>query len=135
MLEQQGGHALIIDYGHMTSGLGDTLQALRNHQYWPPLASPGRADVTAHVDFDALSRTIIDSGAVAHGPTTQGRFLESLGLALRVEMLCKGKDAAQADEIRAGAARIAAPNQMGEIFKVLCISSPSLPIPAGFEGA
>ncbi len=135
LLTQHGGHALIIDYGHMASGLGDTLQAVRNHKYWAPLASPGRADVTAHVDFDALSCTIIDSGAVAHGPVTQGRFLEGLGLTLRVEMLCKGKDAAQANEIRAGAARIAAPNQMGEIFKALCISSPSLPVPAGFEGA
>ncbi len=135
MLTKHGGHALIIDYGHMASGLGDTLQAVRGHKFWPPLSTPGRADVTAHVDFDALSRTIIDSGAVAHGPVTQGRFLESLGLSLRVEMLCKGKGAAQAEEVRAGAHRISAPNQMGEIFKVACVSAPSSPTPAGFESA
>ena len=40
-LTEHGGHALIIDYGHMASGFGETLQAVRNHQYWPPLASRG----------------------------------------------------------------------------------------------
>ncbi len=133
ILNEHGGHALIIDYGHRQSGFGDTFQAVRNHQYWPPLAAPGRADITAHVDFEAIARTAIDLGTAAHGPTSQGQFLERLGLNLRVEMLCKGKGAVQADEIRAGAYRIAAPDKMGEIFKVLCLSAPSLPAPAGFE--
>lgn len=133
LLTEHAGHALIIDYGHMQSGLGDTLQAVRGHKYWPPLASPGRADVTAHVDFEALSKVAVDAGAVAHGPVTQGRFLERLGLSVRVEMLCKGKSADEVEAIRAGAYRIAAPEQMGEIFKVMCLSAPSLPVPAGFE--
>lgn len=132
-LNEHGGHALIIDYGHMEHGFGDTLQAVKDHAYWPPLASPGHADLTAHVDFEALAKIAIDSGANAHGPVTQGRFLDRLGLPLRVEALCKGQDEKTANEIRAGAARIAAPNAMGEIFKVMCISSPNLPTPAGFE--
>ena len=72
-------------------------------------------------------------GAVAHGPVSQGRFLEQLGLTIRVEMLCKDKPEDKAEEIRLGAHRISAPNEMGEIFKVLCITSPSLPPPAGFQ--
>ena len=133
LVKEHGGCALVIDYGHMRSGLGDTLQAVRKHQYWPPLATPGRADLTAHVDFDALSRAAIDGGAAVYGPETQGRFLERLGLNVRVEMLCKGKSPAKVDEIRAGAYRIAAPEKMGEIFKVMCIASTSSPAPAGFE--
>lgn len=125
--------ALIIDYGHMQSGLGDTLQAVRNHKYWPPLSAPGLADVTAHVDFEAISNTAIQQGAMAFGPVAQGVFLERLGLNLRVEMLCKGKSAADADLIRAGAARIAAPDQMGEIFKAVSITSPALGTPPGFS--
>ncbi len=133
LLNEQGGGALIIDYGHMQSGFGDTLQAVRNHKYWPPLASPGRADLTVHVDFEAIARGAIDSGVKVHGPVTQGQFLDRLGLALRIEMLCKGKTAEEVAKIQAGASRIAASNQMGEIFKVLCISSPSLPTPSGFD--
>ena len=132
-LSEHGGHALIIDYGHRERGFGDTLQAVKNHQYWPPLASPGRADITAHVDFEVLAETAIESGAAAHGPVAQGRFLDRLGLPLRVEALCKNQSPEKVAEIKAGAARIAAPGAMGEIFKVICLSSASLPAPAGFE--
>ena len=75
----------------------------------------------------------IEAGAAVHGPVTQGRFLDRLGLALRVEALCKNQPPEKADAIRAGAARIASPGAMGEIFKVMCLSSPNLPVPAGFE--
>lgn len=132
-LKEHGGHALIIDYGHMERGFGDTFQAVKDHQYWPPLASPGRADLTAHVDFDALAKIAIEAGVNAHGPVTQGRFLDRLGLPLRVEALCKGQDEETSKDIRTRAARIAAPQAMGEIFKVLCLSAPALPTPAGFE--
>lgn len=132
-LKTHPGRALVFDYGHMERGFGDTLQAVRAHKYWPPLASPGRADITAHVDFELLADTAIEAGAAAYGPITQGRFLDRLGLPLRVETLCKDLPAEQAAGIRAGAARIAAPAAMGEIFKVICLSSPSLAAPAGFE--
>lgn len=129
---EHGGAALIIDYGHFASGFGDTLQAVRGHQFWPPLASPGRADLTAHVDFAALSDIAIDAGAAVYGPAAQGRFLNRLGLNLRTEMLCKGKSEDEQQSIRAGAERLAAPDQMGEIFKVLCIAAPTHQAPAGF---
>ncbi|MBB5519998.1 class I SAM-dependent methyltransferase [Amphiplicatus metriothermophilus] len=132
-LVENGGRALIIDYGHIASGLGDTLQAVRRHRYWPVLASPGLADITAHVDFEALSRAALDAGAAVWGPVPQGTFLDRLGLALRVERLCAGKTAEEALAIRQGAHRIAAPEQMGEVFKAMCIASPDLPPPAGFE--
>jgi NADH dehydrogenase [ubiquinone] 1 alpha subcomplex assembly factor 7 len=131
-LAEHGGRALIVDYGH-AGGLGDTLQAVRAHKYWPVLAAPGRADLTAHVDFAALSRAAIDAGAAAWGPVPQGRFLERIGLATRLERLIADKTDAEARKISAGARRISAPEEMGEVFKALCISSPDLPPPAGFE--
>lgn len=132
-LKEHSGYALIIDYGHMEAGFGDTLQAVRDHKYWPPLAAPGTADVTAHVDFAALSRAAFDAGIVAHGPVTQGAFLDRLGLAVRVEMLCKGKPPDIQQKIRSGASRIAAAHQMGEVFKVLCLGASGLPSPAGMD--
>ncbi len=131
-LVAHGGAALIIDYGHVASGLGDTLQAVRDHRYWPALSTPGQADLTAHVDFGALADAAVDAGAAVYGPTAQGRFLDRLGIKLRTEMLCKDKPEAEQQKIRAGAARIAAPDKMGEIFKVMCIASPDLPAPPGF---
>ncbi|MFQ5563070.1 MAG: class I SAM-dependent methyltransferase [Parvularculaceae bacterium] len=132
-LVEHSGRALIVDYGHLASGFGDTLQAVRGHAFWPPLAAPGRADITAHVDFEALGRAALEAGAAVYGPVAQGTFLDRLGLTLRVERLCKGLEPAEAEKIRGGARRIAAPSEMGEIFKAACFSSPDLAPPAGFE--
>ena len=132
-LAAHGGRALIIDYGHYESGCGDTLQAVRRHKYWPALAAPGSADLTAHVNFERLLRAAFNSGAMAHGPVAQGVFLDRLGLAVRVERLTAGKSEAEAKTIHDGAFRIAAASEMGEIFKAACISSAGLPTPAGFD--
>lgn len=133
VLIDHGGMALIIDYGHIHSGCGDTLQAVRNHAFWPVLTAPGRADITAHVNFERVTRAAFAAGASAHGPVSQGAFLERLGLGMRVDRLSSGKTPEQAAEIHAGAHRLAAPSQMGELFKAACICAPGLRTPAGFE--
>ena len=80
-----------------------------------------------------LALVAVDHGAAVNGPVSQGLFLERLGLNLRAEMLCKGKSPDQAQAIKSGAYRISAPDQMGEIFKVMCLSSPDSPSPSGFD--
>ena len=75
-MRDQDGAALIIDYGHLRSDAGDTFQAIARHSFTDPLKAPGQADVTAHVDFQALARAAEDLGARVHGPVTQGDFLK-----------------------------------------------------------
>lgn len=132
-LVAHGGRALIIDYGHLGAGAGETLQAVRRHASWPVLAAPGRADITAHVNFDRLIGAAFGAGAAAHGPVPQGEFLERLGLSARLERLCGGKSPAEIADIFAGAHRISAPSAMGELFKVVCLGAPGLAEPAGFR--
>src|SRR5260370_25120754 len=79
-LRDQQGAALIIDYGHVRSDAGDTFQAIARHSFADPLKNPGQADVTAHVDFQALVRAAEDLGARVHGPVPQGEFLKRLGI-------------------------------------------------------
>ncbi len=134
-LKTDKGRALIIDYGHAGNGIGDTLQAVRRHAFWPVLTAPGKADLTAHVSFSSLVETAFEAGAAAYGPVTQGVLLDRLGLAARVERLCLGASPSEVESIRAGAFRIAASSEMGELFKAICLSSSNLPIPAGFENA
>ncbi len=82
-VRDQDGAALIIDYGHLRSDAGDTFQAIARHSFADPLKNPGQADVTAHVDFQALARAAEDVGARVHGPVTQGEFLKRLGIETR----------------------------------------------------
>ena len=53
---RSGGAALVIDYGHVESAVGDTVQAVGEHAYVDPLVAPGLVDLTAHVDFQSLAR-------------------------------------------------------------------------------
>ena len=129
----QGGAALIIDYGHTTLGFRDTLQAVRNHQYADPLADPGEADLTTQVNFGELAVWAGRNGAAAHGPVTQGEFLRRLGIVERAARLKAKATPQQAGEVDAALARLTAPDQMGDLFKVLAIADPKLGALPGFE--
>lgn len=129
-----GGAALIIDYGYGQSAAGDTLQALKRHEFHPVLSDPGHADLTAHVDFQALAEAA-QGIAKPHGPVPQGRFLASLGLEERVRMLMKNATPEQAADLARGARRLIDPGEMGTLFKVLALANPLLPVPPGLESA
>lgn len=125
--------ALIADYGHATSGIGDTLQAVRRHRFADPLARPGETDLTAHVDFAALKEAARTHGLAAFGPMAQGAFLLKLGLASRCDRLARGARPDQRQAILSGAARLADPRQMGVLFKMLALQSSGLALPPPFE--
>lgn len=132
-LARDGGAALILDYGPEQSAPGDSLQAIRAGRPADPLAAPGEADLTAHVDFAALTRTARAAGAAVWGPLPQGPFLARLGLFQRTDRLARTQPPARAAALIAAAQRLAEPDRMGRLFKALCIAHPSLPTPPGFE--
>ncbi|NVO16779.1 MAG: SAM-dependent methyltransferase [Rhodoplanes sp.] len=125
------GAALVVDYGHVDQDLGETLQAVRAHDFVDPLQNPGEADLTAHVDFCALARAAAAAGARVDGPVTQGGFLRQLGIATRADTL-KAAAPQKAAEIDAALARLLDPAKtgMGSLFKALGLAHPSLlPLP------
>jgi len=126
-LVRGGGAALIVDYGHLHTAPGETLQAVQSHGYADVLASPGEQDLTTHVDFETLGRIAAEAGARLHGPVTQAAFLNGLGLAARTRRLAaNAKDDAQAAAVLSGAERLVDSSQMGTLFKVLGVSSPNM---------
>ncbi|MEW5423717.1 class I SAM-dependent methyltransferase [Amorphus sp. 3PC139-8] len=122
----EGGALLAIDYGYLRPGFGDTLQAVKSHAYAPVLETPGEADLTAHVNFAALAGAAECSGAVAHGPMTQAAFLLALGLVERAQKLAAGKDDTAFATLEAALNRLAGAEEMGELFKVLAVTSPGI---------
>jgi SAM-dependent MidA family methyltransferase len=132
-LARDGGAALFIDYGPAGSAPGDSLQALRNGRPADPLAAPGSADITAHVDFQGLAEAARAAGAAVHGPLPQGLFLARLGLMQRTTMLARTLPPAQAGAMMQSAQRLIEPDRMGRLFKALAICHPALPPPPGFS--
>ena len=129
-LRASAGVALFLDYGPLASGPGDSLQALRDGKPAEPLADPGEADLTAHVDFAAFAR---DAGVPAYGPLPQGKFLTRLGLFARIHRLAQTLPWREAARMTEAGRRLAEPDRMGALFKALALTSPGLATPAGFE--
>ncbi|MCO6381090.1 class I SAM-dependent methyltransferase [Oceanicola sp. 502str15] len=129
LARHRAGAALVIDYGAAISR-GDTLQALKAHEMVDPLATPGEADLTAHVDFGAL--------AAARGPaeaaplTPQGVFLERLGITQRAQALAGGLEGAALESHIAAHRRLTHPEEMGRLFKCLALHPASTATPPGF---
>jgi NADH dehydrogenase [ubiquinone] 1 alpha subcomplex assembly factor 7 len=124
--------SLIIDYGHALGETGDTLQAVSRHGFADVLACPGEADLTAHVDFAALGRAASAQELQVFGPVPQGQFLLHLGLEARLARLLAAATDAQREGLMSGARRLVDPAQMGELFKVMALTSASLPPPPPF---
>jgi SAM-dependent MidA family methyltransferase len=131
LIARAGGAGLFIDYGRIAPGHGDTLQAIRGHRKECPLANPGAADLTAHVDFPAFLNAARGSGARTPTARTQGEFLAALGAEARGAALARSRPD-RADRIGRQLHRLIAGDQMGDLFKVAAVLSPGLTC-AGFE--
>lgn len=130
-LAADGGAALLIDYGREAPGFGDTLQAISRHQKVSPLACPGEADLTVHVDFPAVAESARSAGIAVPPILTQAEFLGRLGIEARAAALARAHPE-RADQIGRQLHRLTAPEEMGTLFKVLCLHEPGLQ-PPGFE--
>ena len=129
-LARQGGAALLIDYGREAPGAGDTLQALAGHRKVDPLEAPGEADLTVHADFPAVLRVARAAG-VNGALVSQGEFLRRLGIQARAAALAKARPD-RAATIARQLERLAAPDQMGALFKAVVLWTG--PTPPAFEG-
>jgi NADH dehydrogenase [ubiquinone] 1 alpha subcomplex assembly factor 7 len=122
LIRSLGGAALIIDYGATDSLLGDSFQAVKGHGPVNPLSNPGEADLTAHVKFATLKKIANSLEVSVQGPTTQGRFLERLGIEARHHMLCQKASDAQRSELGSQLRRLTSAAEMGTLFKVMALS-------------
>ncbi len=128
---KQGGVLLIIDYGYTEPGLGSTLQALHGHAFADPFENPGKNDLTAHVNFVEMANLADMRELRVSGPVGQGVWLTALGIDQRAAHIAASSPD-RSEEIEAARDRLAADDQMGQLFKVLAISSPDWPVPEGF---
>lgn len=119
-----GGAALFADYGGW-AGTGDTLQAMKGHAFVDPLAEPGLADLTAHVDFAAVAAAA--GAAQVSAMVPQGVFLERLGITARAQALARRLSGDALAAHVAAHRRLTHPDQMGHLFKTIGIAPKGAP--------
>lgn len=135
-IKTHGGAMLAIDYGYTRPqgvpvfASGDTLQAVRRHKFHEVLQEPGKADITAHVDFSVLAEIARAVGAEASETITQREFLMHMGGRIRMEQLCKNASSTeQQKQLMDGYGRLVALDGMGELFKLLAVTQPGFKPP------
>ena len=131
-LKEQGGAALIIDYGHRELASGTTLQALKAHKKVDVFDYPGEADITAHVDFELLAHVATHNGVDVMGVQYQGEWLRQMGIDVRTEALQR-RNPGDRDKLQRQRDRLVEDNQMGTLFKVLGICGRRWPFGVGFQ--
>ena len=129
-IADHGGAALIVDYGDWRS-LGDTLQAIKDHQVIDPLVEPGACDLTAHVDFEVLAQAA--KGVRFSRLTPQGVFLERLGITQRAQKLAENLGGSTLEDHIAAHRRLTHPQEMGTLFKVLGLFPTGMSPPPGLD--
>ena len=132
-LARHGGAMLAIDYGYAGPAAGDTLQAVKAHRIADPFTDPGEVDLTAHVDFTALAVVAQNAGVSVSPLTTQGDWLQRLGIDARLQSLANAAPT-RAEELKGQRDRLVEAREMGDLFKVMAFTAPGWPAPAGFTG-
>ena len=121
------GALLLLDYGLSRRELyhpqrnGGTLRCHYRHRaHENPFWWPGLSDITSHVDFTAIAEAGHAAGLDVLGYTGQATFLMNCGIG---ELLGQRRDAGGEASVRAAGAVnvLLAPNEMGELFKVIAL--------------
>ena len=130
IIRRFGGTAVAIDYGEFHLK-GDTFQAVRDHVHADPLANPGQADLTSHVDFGAIAAAA--EGVDVSPLVTQREFLGRLGIEVRARRLARAAGTDQLKDHIAAYNRLTSPEEMGTLFKVMALYPQGAPMPPGFD--
>lgn len=120
------GALLLIDYGfpqaeyyHPDRRSGTLMCHYRHHAHTDALWMPGLNDLTAHVDFTAVAQAAFDAGMSLAGYTSQANFLLNCGV---LELLDRDADALGRAKQNAALNQLTSPAEMGELFKVICMT-------------
>ena len=131
LLAGKGGAAFFLDYGfpeaeyfHPQRHMG-TVMCHQLHQADDnPLLDVGQKDITAHVNFTGVALAAQNAGLAVLGYASQAWFLLNLGLAERMAQASLAE--------RSQAQRLVNEHEMGELFKVIGLTTSADGVAQGF---
>ena len=113
------GCILMIDYGYLKSHNGNTLQSVMKHKKNYLLNNLGKADITAHVNFQLLNEFFSKNGLKIKNVVSQKNFLEDMGIFERAKILAKKMKFTEQSDLYLRLQRLLSPKYMGNLFKVI----------------
>ena len=124
----QRGMVLLVDYGYPVNEYyldeRDHVTLVchyQHHAHSDALWYPGLQDITAFVDFSAVAYAAVDAGFDVSGYTSQAMFLLGCGLG-DLHDAEVSEDAAEQLLLSQQIKTLTLPSEMGERFKVMCLT-------------
>ena len=130
-IKKNSGAAIFFDYGYI-DGYGDSFQGIKDNKPINPLSDPGFVDLTSHVNFKDIKLQAKKNNINFYGPNTQNLFLEEMGAIQRLRILERNAKDHQRKDLRIGLNRLMNDKKMGNLFKVIALSSKNFPSLEGF---
>ncbi len=123
VIKKNKGGLLIIDYGYFAKRMRNTLQAIHNKNYSNVLDNIGKSDITYNINFYLIDKIANNFNKLDINYTSQGKFLNNLGIYQRAEIISKNKTFSEKVDIFYRLKRLIDENEMGKLFKVMLIKS------------
>ena len=133
IINNKKGGLLIIDYGYLENSMKDTLMAIKKHNNSNVLKAFGNSDITHKLNFNILKKIAKNLKLKCQGITTQKTFLTNLGINQRAEIISKDLPFSKKADIYYRLNRLIDKNQMGDLFKVMLLTSHKINFKVGFE--
>ena len=132
IIKKNKGGLLIIDYGNFTGKMRNTLQAIYKKNYSGILENVGKSDITYNINFNLINKITKNFNKLDVNYTSQKKFLSSLGIYQRAEIICKNKTFSEKADIFYRLKRLTDENEMGKLFKVMLIKNSNNKSKIGF---
>ena len=114
------GCILMIDYGYLKSNNQNTLQSIMKHKKNNLLDNLGKADITAHVNFDLLKEFFLKNNLKVNNIITQKEF-ENMGIIERANIVAKKMRFSEQSDLYLRV-KVLSSRYMGDLFKVILIN-------------
>ena len=110
----------------------NTLQSVHKHRFNNILENIGKSDITYNINFYLLRKIIKKLNLKVEGLTTQKKFLTSMGILRRAEIIAKNMIFSKKADTYYRLKRLIDNKFMGEIFKTMFISKKNNKFKLGF---
>jgi NADH dehydrogenase [ubiquinone] 1 alpha subcomplex assembly factor 7 len=132
IIQINSGGMLMIDYGYSSVKMKDTLQAVTNHKFSNVLENISNSDITHNINFNFFKKLINKFDNLNTVITNQRKFLISMGIVQRAEMISKNLSFLKKADIFYRIKRLLDQKQMGHLFKVMLVKSKKDKFKTGF---
>jgi cyclopropane-fatty-acyl-phospholipid synthase len=128
----QGG-LLIIDYGYLEKKMKNSLQSVYKHKFNLFFENIAKSDITYNISFYLLKKITKKFNLKVAGLATQKDFLTKLGITQRAEIISKNLLFSKKANIYYRLKRLIDNKFMGELFKVMFITTKNNKFKLGFK--